>query len=209
LPEIKGVDIRRSIARNGRNQRRQAFGFLDKLCDLLETNDARIIARVYVKGLNSAIASTPLYTSAIQQLYTVFDRQLTDQNDHGLCLLDSRTKGLNVPVAHSIFTQKFKTFPAFTRIHELTGFVHSDNHAGVQIADILCSAIISSIAGATYSYGHVNNVHTLPAYLQIKQRYGARLRALQYRYVDASGRWRGGITVADDIGHTSGARMFI
>ncbi len=207
LPEIKGVDLRRNILKSNR-VRRHAFGFLDHLFDLLEANSVAMTARIYIKPLGQTVRSTPIYTASVQRLYDVYDHYLATQEDYGLCLLDSRTKGLNVPVAHSIFTQKFKTAPKYPRIIELPGFVHSDNHAGIQIADILCSAVLASIAGQSYCAGHVQNIHAAPGYALIKQRYGSRLMGLQYRYQDASGKWQGGITVSDRIAQRSSAFMF-
>ncbi len=207
LPEIKGVDLRRNTLGN-RNLRRHTFGFLDKMFDLLEANNVAMTARIWIKPLAHTLRSTSIYTASVQRLYDVYDHYLTTQEDYGLCLLDSRTKGLNVPVAHSIFTQKFKTSPKYPRIVELPGFVHSDNHAGIQLADILCSALLASIAGQTYCSGHVHNIHADPGYALMKQRYGVRLKALQYRYPDATGKWRGGITVSDGIAQRSSALMF-
>jgi uncharacterized protein DUF3800 len=201
------VDLRRNVLGH-HNPRRHAFGFLDNLMDLLEANGVSIAARIYVKQLGHTLRSKAIYTAAVQRLYDVYDHYLTTQEDYGSCLLDSRTKGLNVPVAHSIFTQKFKTAPKYPRIIELPGFVHSDNHVGIQIADILCSALLASIAGQTYCAGYVQNIHADPGYALIKQRYGTRLRALQYRYPDATGKWRGGITVSDGIAQRSSAIMF-
>jgi hypothetical protein len=208
LPEIKGAHLRRGLLHGNRNNRRHTFGFLDHLFDLLETNGALLVARIWIKPLGRALKSTSIYTKSLQRLYEVYDHYLTTEQDYGVCLLDSRTKGLNVPVAHSIFTQKFKTSPKYPRIVELPGFVHSDNHVGIQIADILCSAILTPIAGYSYCSGHISTVHTDPAYLSLKQRYGLRLKALQYRYPDTMGRWRGGITLSDEIASRSAAIMF-
>src|SRR6202162_1815833 len=208
LPEVKGSEVRRNFLRGNRNQRRQILGFLDHLLDLLQNNNVSLVARIWIKGLGRTLRSTALYTASVQRLYEVYDHHLTTTQDYGLCLLDSRTKGLNVRVAHSIFTQKFKAAPRYPRMVELPGFVHSDNHAGIQIADLLCSALLAPIAGYTYCAGHVMNIHADPGYAPLKQRYGPRLKLLQYRYPDAGGRWRGGITVSDAIGARSSALMF-
>jgi hypothetical protein len=208
LPEIKGSDIRRATIQGGRNARRQAFLFLDHVFTLLEQNNAAIAARIWVKPLGEHLHGMSMYTSSVQRLYETYDHYLTTQQDYGLCLIDSRTKGLNVRVAHSIFTQKFKSAPRYPRVLELPGFVHSDNHAGIQLADLLCSALLAPIAGQTYCAGHVMNRHADAGYALLKQRYGHRLKALQYRYADADGRGRGGITVADGIGKKSSALMF-
>lgn len=208
LPEIKGVYIRRTVIQGGRNARRHMLGFLDHVFTLLENNDAAIVARIWVKKPGKSLKSTPMYTSSVQRLYEVYDHYLTTQEDYGVCLIDSRSKGLNVPVAHSVFTQKFKTAPRYPRVLELPGFVHSDNHVGIQIADLLCSALLAPIAGETYCAGHVMNIHADAGYVVLKQRYGKRLQDLQYRYVDVAGRWRGGITVDDGIGKKSAAFLF-
>jgi hypothetical protein len=79
---------------------------------------------------------------------------------------------------------------------------------GIQIADILCSALIASIAGSTYSFPIVQNIHTEQGYALLKQRYGERLKALEYRYPDGTGRWRGGLTVSDAIAMRNSGLMF-
>jgi hypothetical protein len=208
LAEIKGADLRRNAASTSRNQQRQVFGFLDNVFDLLETNNVSITARIWVKPLGRNMRSTSVYTSSIQRLYQVYDHLLTTDQDYGVCLIDSRTKGLNVPVAHSIFTQKFKTHSEYPRIVELPGFVHSDNHVGIQLSDLLCSAILYPITTYVYCTGHIQNVHVNARHADLQSRYGRRLKALQYRYVDTLGRGRGGLTVSDGIGARTSALLF-
>lgn len=87
-------------------------------------------------------------------------------------------------------------------------FGHSLNHAGLQIADLIASALLFPMAAYRYCLGHVQNVHVDQNFGHLTQRYGARLKALQYRYPDAEGRWRGGITVDDRIGKQSGGLLF-
>lgn len=209
LPEIKGADLRRHVAVGGRNTRRHTMGFLDGVFDLLQRNDVKIVARVWIKGLGHPLRSNSVYTASAQRLYQVFDHYLTTAGDYGLCVIDSRTKGLNVRVAHSIFTQKFSAAsPAYPRVAELPGFVHSENHAGIQLADLVSSAILYPVAAHSYCSGHVANVHVQPNFALLKTRYGGVLKTLQYRFPDANGRFRGGITVSDAIAGRSSALMF-
>ena len=70
----------------------------------------------------------------------------------------SRNNGKNLRVSHSIFTQKFGAVPKYERLVELPTFGHSDNHAGLQLCDIVCSALLNPIACFAYCAGHVNNV---------------------------------------------------
>src|SRR5690606_19469580 len=113
---------------------------------------------------------------------------------------DCRSKAINVSVSHSIFTQRFKSSgDQYNRILELPLFANTDNHAGLQVADLLCSALLFPIAAYSYCLGHVNNVHVSQEYELLKTRYGSRLQQLQHRYRDGKDRYRGGVTVSDAL----------
>jgi hypothetical protein len=63
-------------------------------------------------------------------------------------------------VSHSIFTQKFKAEgDQYPRVLEMPTFGHSNNHVGIQIADLLASALLYPMATCAYCRGHVSNVH--------------------------------------------------
>ena len=170
----------------------------------------RLVARIWVKGIGMPFEPTPVYTSSIQGICTYFDHYLNQAGDIGACIADSRNKFKNVSVSHSIFTQKFSPAArAYPRIVELPTFGHSDNHAGLQVCDILCSALLFPVACHAYCAGHVNNVHVQPATERLRLRYGGQLKALQYRYLDAAtNRYRGGLVVSDAIAHRSASQMF-
>ena len=86
-------------------------------------------------------------------------------------------------VSHSIFTRKFSlAAPGYQHLVELPTFGHSENHAGLQVCDIVCSALLYPIACFAYCTGQVNNVHVQPRAANMRRRYGQRLKALQYRY---------------------------
>jgi hypothetical protein len=150
-----------------------------------------------------------VYTYSIQSIYADFQHYLTENNDFGTVIVDSRLKHLNTRVAHSIFTQKFKsTGDTYDRIIELPAFSHSDNHAGLQAADALCSAFMTPIAINTYCTGAVTNIHVRPGYSQIKDRYKSRCQKLQHRYKEANGKGRGGFIVSDGLAQRVGGLMF-
>ena len=185
------------------------MGFMGEILKLAAECDAKIVGRVWVKGIGEPINSTSIYTYSIQAIYTDFQNYLTQEGDVGFVVADSRVKHLNTTVAHSVFTQKFKgTGDAYDRIIELPAFSHSDNHAGLQMADAICSAITTPLAVHTYCAGHVTNVHVRPGYEAVKAKFTAPLRKLQHRYTEASGRTRGGLIVADGIGHRPGGLLF-
>lgn len=155
------------------------------------------------------INGTSIYTYSIQSIYTSFQNYLTKAEDIGFVIADSRLKQLNSQVAHSIFTQKFKgTGDSYDRIVELPAFSHSDNHAGLQIADTVCSAIVTPMAMHTYCTGYVFSAHVRPGYDKIQEMFSDRCRALQYRYTEASGRNKGGFVVSDGIGKRPGGLLF-
>ncbi len=206
--EIKGSELRKSIRAGDRNQRRHAFGFLDGCVKLLEKYNSKIFCRVWIKGIAHPIDGKAVYTYSIQSACTAFQNLLEFENRDGVMIADSRTPYQNINVSHSIFTQKFKANgDAYGRILEMPTFGHSENHVGLQIADIVCSALIFPIATHTYCAGHITSVHVNPSYAFIKQRYGTRLKELQYRYLD-DGRYHGGITVNDQLMQRSSAEMF-
>ena len=210
LPEIKGANLRRNATRGNPRQRQHAISFLDRILGLLQRHNARLVARIWVKGIGMPFTGKSVYTSSIQGICTYFDHHLTQVDDIGVCIADSRSKSKNVNVSHSIFTQKFgSAVQRYPRIIELPTFGHSDNHAGLQVCDIVCSALLFPIACFAFCTGHVNNVHVQPAAAGLRSRYGSQLKALQYRYRDAAaGRHSGGIVVADGIGHGNGSLMF-
>jgi hypothetical protein len=209
LAEVKGAEIRRNAIAGSRRRRRHALGFLDHCIQLLESQDARIVSRIYIKGIAAEFDGRAVYTSAMQSICRTFQSCLHVQGDEGLVIADSRNKPKNATVSFSIFTQKFKhRGDEYERLLEMPTFGHSENHAGIQLADLLCSALLFPMATATYCYGHVTSVHVRAEYSNLKTRFGARLKALQYRYQDDGHRWRGGVTVCDAIGHRSSSHMF-
>lgn len=209
LKEVKGADIRRDIATASRNQARHATRFLAEIVDLCLRYDIKLVSKIFVKGIGQQMNQTAVYTTACQSLFKSFDHYLTTEDDVGFCIADSRTKGLNVPVAHSIFTQMFSTKRAhYPRILELPTFGHSDNHVGVQLSDLLTSALIVPTAVHTYCTGHIANVHVQAGYSKIRARFTTKLQQLLYRYQDAQQAWRGGLTVSDAILHRPSSEMF-
>jgi hypothetical protein len=207
--EVKGADIRKQACLPSRSERRHAFGVIDNFTSMCDAAKVKIVGRVWIKGVGSPINGTSIYTYSIQSIYDYFQRYLQETSDIGFVVSDSRLKHLNTQVSHSIFTQKFKgTGDSYDRIVELPAFSHSDNHAGLQIADLICSAVITPIAIDTYCAGHITSMHVRPGYNAFKPRYGTWLQTLQYRYAEATGRTKGGLVVSDALGKKPGGALF-
>lgn len=207
---MKGADLRaHAVDPASRNRRRAANRFIDKTLELVEADGARIIGRAWIKGVNEAINTTAIYTSSIQYLATWLNRYLASANAVGAVICDSRTAFQNAQVSHSIFTGKLsQPGDKFPQLVEVPTFGHSQTHAAMQIADLLCSTLLFPMAAETFCTGYVTGAHVRPAFADLRVRYGARLEALQYRSLDATRqpvRTRGGITVDDAHGRKAGS----
>ena len=150
-----------------------------------------------------------MYTFSIQDIALHLQHHLQREPTGGLVICDSRSNAQNANVAHSVFTKMFKrSGNSYPNIVEMPVFGHSENHAGLQLADLVTSALIFPIASRTYCQGHVAGPHVHPSYDKLKSRYGTWLKRCQIRYQNADGRWVGGITVSDTVGRRSGGELF-
>jgi len=208
--EIKGAEVRKDVALGSNREKRHAIGFLDAVLALMTDVNARLFGRIWIKGVGTPIDGTSLYTSSMQAVCTTFQEMMASEGSDGIIIADSRNKAKNVSVSHSIFTQKFQRGgDPLSRLVEMPVFGHSDNHAGIQLADLLCSAFLFPIAVFTYCSGYVNNIHVRLGYGPLKIRYGTALQSLQFRYRELEGgKWRGGLTISDPIGKRSGGLLF-
>jgi len=207
--EIKGTDLRKEIGDNSRRKRRHAIGFLDKALELVERHGMRVVGRVFVKEPNQPINHVSIYSHAIQYICAHFENFLQWKRTSGIVIIDSRTPGQNVEAAHSIFTQKFKAGgDSYPSLMEAPAFGQSNNHAGIQLADLLCSAFLWPMAMHGYCEGKLTSIHLRNGYWQVGHRYGDRIKRLQHRYQLSSGLWDGGISVSDRLGKQSGSCLF-
>ena len=196
---IKGADLRKQAVSASRRQSRHAIGFLDAVVRLLEKYEARLYGRVYVKGVGRPFNGRSVYTFSLQYICQWFDSSLGGEGTTGIVICDSRNKALNSIASHSVFTQKFQAAgDRYPRIPEMPTFGHSENHAGVQIADLVCSAFLFPMAVDAYCRGALKSVH-VRNYSVLRDRFAARLEALQVRSPDQIGKIRGGITVDDKL----------
>jgi hypothetical protein len=209
LSEIKGAEIRKNLLRETRQKRRHARLFMGRVFSLIASHSGTIFSRIYVKALNRGMSHRSVYTAAMQGILENFDRYLASVNDVGICIADSRDFRQNVNASHSIFTRKYSAGSSnYSRIAELPVFGHSDNHVGLQLCDLVSSCIVYPIACQTYCAGTINNVHVQPRAVEVRQRFGPALQALQYRFYDTTrSRYRGGIVVSDSIGRRNASFM--
>jgi hypothetical protein len=192
-----------------RDKRRQAARLRGELLDLIAVHGCRVLGRIWVKEQGKSLKADATYCYAVQDIAAHFSQYLRLQSSEGLLIADGRGHQQNVRIAHSVFTQKWcaagDPYPSMT---EVPLFAESDNHAGLQIADLVASALVFPMAASAYCAPRVGAVHSSPRYEEVRKAFGARLRSLQYRYRDETGRWRGGLVVSDNVGQQSGSILF-
>lgn len=183
LHDVKGVRLRDGLRADASRRRRQhAVGFLDSFVSLLEQYEARVVGRITVKALGSANDDMGIHSSALQFICGAFHSVLPP-DERGMVVVDSQTYWHNHQLAHSIFTQRFGRSHRFAQLVDLPVFGHSDNHAGLQLADVLCSALLAPIACSVYASDLSDwNVHCAPDFLELRERYGQRLHGLTFRW---------------------------
>jgi hypothetical protein len=208
LEEVKGAELRRDFCA-GKRSRRAATGFVNGIFKIVEESKAKVVGRVWVKSPGEPFKGRSVYSKSLQSIAHSFHDYLSRTNDLGIIVCDSRNAAQNAQMSHSIFTQKFRSGgDAYDRIIDLPTFGHSKNHAGLQVADILCSAVVIPMAIHTYVESHLNSIHVRPGYKLIKQNYVKRLSSLQHRYQEANGKWRGGFIVSDALSKSPGGLLF-
>lgn len=209
LAEVKGADVRTSLRSSSRNTRRHRMGYLDRVVGILQAHHVRIVGRVWIKAIGQTLDPRPSYTYAIQDIARHFEQFLDTNNSTGIVLADSRMHNQNSEVSHSIFTQKHSaTGDKLPRILEAPAFGSSQNHAMLQLADAVASALIFPMASRAYCAHQWPGVHTDPRFEAIRARFATRLGALQFRYRDANGSWQGGVVVSDRLRQWPSSRLF-
>lgn len=193
LAEIKGSEISRTLRLGSQNDREHNLLFLGALLNLVEQYEGVIQGKVYIKPQGGEFDGIAAYTSACQRLYGVFQEYLELRDALGLMIMDSRTQNQNKRVSHSIFTEKFRSGgDKYPRILEMPLFGHSENHVGIQIADLLNSALIYPMACIRFCQPSVEHAHVDASFEELWNKFGERVESLQslpggIRVIDVGG----------------------
>lgn len=210
LHDLKGTKVRHGFKSGAaRRKGKHSIGLVDGTLKLLEQHGGQLVARIWVKALDEANDAMPLYQSSLQFICSAFNSQIP-KDERGLVIVDSQTYWHNHLLAHSVFTQRFGRKARHEKLADMPVFGHSDNHAGLQIADFLCSAVLAPIACGVYAgtYSHWNT-HCDSGYLDIRDRFGTRLEALTFTWENKQlGRESSSVVVKDPVGRRSSALMW-
>ena len=209
--DIKGAQLAYELRSGNKRQKRQTIGFLDNYVRLLEEHKIQILGRIWMKQIETQVNETSLYTTSVQKIHQYFEHYLSSAGSHGLVIADNRMPTLNSLVSHSIHTQKFSfAGNPYPNIVEVPTYGQSQNHTGIQLADILISGLLNPIAAAIFMRSVApSNPHARGAGVELRARYGTRLRALQYMYKDTSKKDLGGVVVSDRNQCMSSKHLFV
>jgi hypothetical protein len=175
---------------------------------LLEMHRCAIISRVWVKREGRGLTPSTYYMS-VAGIAEDFHHRLQASQRQGLMILDARTKVKNSPNVHSVTTRRFRSGGnPLPRLVESPVFGHSDAHLGLQLVDIVASALIFPLACLAYCDNMTWNTHCHASYQRIQQRYGDRLRGLECREVVEGGSRVGGVRVHDLRRHRPSIEIF-
>lgn len=210
--ELKGIDIKKALrGDSGKGPRKHHERFVDEVLELLKTLDAKLASEVWIKGIGRPFKGHSIYAVSTQRVTHLFEDHLHRHAHRGVIVSDFGSPGENRIVSHSIFTQMYRKKRkgnAYPSLLEAPLFGVSNNHAGLQITDILTSSLLCPMATFTYCTGHVTNVHVSAADGRILARYKKRIKALQYVTVIAGTTFRG-ITVHDFLARRDAGDMLI
>ena len=199
--EVKGADVRRKARSAARNDRRFAYSVLHAALEILKQNNAGLLGRVFVKPIGGSFDGTSVYSSTVQRICTDFQHFLYHKGAHGLVIADSRNKMKNAGISHSVFTQMYSAAGnPYPNLIEAPTFGHSDNHAGLQLSDLICSGLLFPIAAEVCCLPHMrDHTHCHAQHATLRTRYGSALRDMQFRYSPSPNVWHGGISLSDPL----------
>lgn len=193
----KGSEIRRAARSDYLPDQQRNFRFLRRVMRLLHKKEAKIVSMAYIKGVGKTFNGVAVYTSAVQAILSFFQRYLEETNDKGIAIADSREKSQNEKVSHSVFTKKFSAQRAYSNLVEMPLFSHSDNHVGLQLADIICSGLVFPIASYSYCRALAGDTpHVSNRFYHLKKRFIRDIKDLEYRFETSRG-YNGGIVVSN------------
>jgi hypothetical protein len=206
--EIKGTEIQKMTRDDSRDKRRHAQRFRMGLLDLIEDHGCRIVGRVWVKKPGQGLDDRT-YSLSVCKIAANFGHYLRDNDAKGLVIADHRTAGENMPVAHALFTEKWRTggSDGHPLLREVPLFGDGRNHAALQIADLVGSSLLFPMAVAAYCKLPSGLPHSSSRYEEVRQEFGQRLKGLEYRYRE-HGRPCGGFVICDPVGQKSRSALF-
>lgn len=208
--ELKGIDLKKAIRGDfGAQTQKHQCRFVDEVLKLLKVHKVKLASVIWIKGVGKPFKGPAVYATSTQRVAQLFEDYLHRNQHRGLIVSDFRSPGENKVVSHSIFTQIYRkknNGNAYPSLLEAPLFGISNNHAGLQITDIITSTLLCPMATFTYCTGKVQNVHVNDADQSIIERYLPRIKALQYS-TRLNGTTVWGISIEDRLGRQGVSKL--
>ena len=198
--EIKGTDIRRSIRAGTRREKTHAFGYIDACMLLLQRHDVKLYGRALVKQDGMTQDDESFYGRSVWHICEHFNAFCDTVNHQGLVIADGRDQAQNRRTGHSVFTHRYaQSGNNCPRLVEIPVFGTSNNFAMIQLADLICSAVVFPMVSDAFSAHLVchRNDYVHAEYGVIRQKYKQDIKDMQYKYQNSQGHWVGGMVIAD------------
>lgn len=178
LTEIKGCDLRRSIRKGKVKEKQTAIGFIDNCLKILEKHDVKLVGNALIKKVGNVNSDAIFYGHSVLKIASKFELFLEEHYTSGLLIADSRKTSENERTTHSLFTQKHSG-TKLRKINEVVTYGHSTNFAMLQLADIVCSAVLFPMF--CYSFARsipdisLDNININEGYGEIARRYSEKI----------------------------------
>lgn len=144
---VKGSDVRRAIRANPSSPELKELAFLDSVLSLMKTHRARLFGTVIVKHVGQEFDGQVVYGRALHEVVRTFHEQLLASDTFGTAIADFREAKLNGRVSVELMEAKLGPLgDQLPRLLHLPTFGNSEVHAPLQIADLVCSALVWPIA---------------------------------------------------------------
>jgi hypothetical protein len=208
--EIKGNDLRKYLRGDNRRNYQLSIGFIDSCIALLRANDVRLLGRALIKAPGKINSDAAFYGRSMMHIYQHFNALLEDKFELGFVIADGRRPAQNQKTTHVIFTQIHKSIGSeYPRIVEIPAYGQSNNFAMLQMADIICSAVVFPMLIDAFSdfLTGSGNKHVSAKYSAVRDRYKTQIKDMQFRYLNTNGTWMGGLLVADGTGRKRSASL--
>ena len=200
LVEIKGNELRKNLRENNRRRFQQSVGFVDACLNLLQQHQVRLLGKALIKAPGGSNSDPAFYGRSIMHICQHFNMFLEQRRDQGFVIADSRKTGQNKNTTHTVFTQRHQNRGnSYPRIIEMPTYGHSNNFAMLQLADIVCSAVVFPMLINAFGDHLVDsgNIHVSDKYITIRARYKDAIKNMQFMYQNPDELWIGGILVSD------------
>jgi hypothetical protein len=187
--EVKGATLRGGLlGREGRRKQKHCWEYVESCMGILEDLGSRIFGNVWLKAPGECLDDAGVYGASLQHFAVDFAHHLANSDEHGLMLLDGRSVPQDRSAQRAVFDVKYgretDSVPdLIDRLIEVPSAGNSKHFGGLQLVDVIASSLLYPLACEAYGV-ELEHTQQWKQAGKLRQAYGARLAALEYR-------WRG------------------